>query len=113
MTWTMLVPRKGTEFPWIAKRAAKFIDQLGLNRVTLGCDNEPAVEALAREIAQARQEGRQDSTREATSGREPVPRNRRTHGGTRGWSGQITESCTGASYWRESPACCKDIVLAG
>ena len=59
MTWTMLVPRKGTEFPWIAKRAAKFIDQLGLNRVTLGCDNEPAVEALAREIAQARQEGRQ------------------------------------------------------
>ena len=27
MTWTMLVPRKGTEFPWIAKRAARFIDQ--------------------------------------------------------------------------------------
>ena len=35
MTWAMLVPRKGTEFPWIAKRAAKFIDQLGHNRVTL------------------------------------------------------------------------------
>ena len=34
MTWTMLVPRKGTEFPWIARRAAKFIDQLGHNRVT-------------------------------------------------------------------------------
>ena len=29
MTWAMLVPRKGTEFPWIAKRAAKFFDQLG------------------------------------------------------------------------------------
>ena len=29
-------------FPWIAKRAAKFIDQLGHNRVTLRCDNEPA-----------------------------------------------------------------------
>ena len=29
ITWVMLVPRKGTEFPWIAKRAAKFIDQLG------------------------------------------------------------------------------------
>ena len=28
-TWAMLVPRKGAEFPWIAKRAAKFIDQLG------------------------------------------------------------------------------------
>ena len=44
MTWAMLVP-------------AKFIDQLGPNRVTLRCDNEPAIEALSREIAQARQEG--------------------------------------------------------
>ena len=45
----MLVPRKGTE-----KRAARFIDQLGHNRVTLRCDNEPAIEALAREIAEVR-----------------------------------------------------------
>ena len=59
MTWAMLVPRTGTEFPWIAKRAAKFIDQLGNNRVTLRCDNELAIEALARELAQARQEGSQ------------------------------------------------------
>ena len=59
MTWAMLVPRKGTEFPWIAKRAARFIDQLGHNTVTLRCDNEPAIEAVAREIAQARQEGSQ------------------------------------------------------
>ena len=59
MTWAMLVPRKGAEFPWIAKRAVKFIDQLGHNRVTLRCDTEPAIEALAREIAQARQEGSQ------------------------------------------------------
>ena len=59
MTWAMLVPRKGTEFSWIAKRAARFIDQLGHNTVTLRCDNEPAIEAVAREIAQARQEGSQ------------------------------------------------------
>ena len=59
MTWAMLVPGKGTEFPCIAKRAAKIIDQLGHNRVTLRCDNEPAIEALAREIAQARLEGSQ------------------------------------------------------
>ena len=51
MTWAMLVPRKGKEFPWIAKRAAKSIDQLGHNRVTLRCDNEPAIEALARDCA--------------------------------------------------------------
>ena len=54
MTWAMLVPRKGTEFTWIAKRAAKFIDQLGHNSVTLRCDNEPAIEAPAREVALAR-----------------------------------------------------------
>ena len=53
------VPRKGTEFPCISKRAARFIDQLGHNRVKLKCDNEPAVEALAREIGQARQEASQ------------------------------------------------------
>ena len=59
ITWAMLVPRKGTEFPWLAKRAAEFIEQIGHNRVTLRCDNEPALEAWARQIAQARQEGRQ------------------------------------------------------
>ena len=59
MTWAMLVPRKGTEFPWIAKRAARFIDQLGRNRVTVRCDNELAIEAFPREIAQSRQEGSQ------------------------------------------------------
>ena len=53
MTWAMLVPWEGTEFSWIAKRA-RFIDQL--NRVQLRCDNEPAIEASAREMGQARQE---------------------------------------------------------
>ena len=97
MTCAMLVRRKGTEFHWIAKRAAKFIDRLGHNRVTLRCDNVRATEALAREIAQARQEGSQ-TVPETTSGREPAQRNHRTHGGTRGSSGQNTESCIGASY---------------
>ena len=47
----MLFPRKGPEFPWIAQRAAKFVDQLGHNRVTLRCDNELTIEALVRAIA--------------------------------------------------------------
>ena len=34
-------------------------DQLGHNRVTLRCDNEPAIVALAGEVPQARQEGSQ------------------------------------------------------
>ena len=59
MTWAMLVPRKGTEFSGIAERAAKFIDQLGHNSVTLRCDREPVIEALARELAPARREGSQ------------------------------------------------------
>ena len=67
MTWAMLVPTRDTEFPLIAKRAAKFIDQLRHNRVTLRCDNEPTIEAWAREIGQARQEGSQ-----TVPGRPPV-----------------------------------------
>ena len=39
---------KRNRVPWTAKRAARFIDQLGHNRVTLRCDNEQAIEALAR-----------------------------------------------------------------
>ena len=45
----MLVPRKGTENHPGAKIAVNIIDQLGHNRVTLRCDTEPAIEALARE----------------------------------------------------------------
>ena len=80
MTWAMLVPRKGTEFPWIAKRAAKFIDQLGHNRVTLRCHNEPAIEALAREIAQSRQEGSQTVPERPPPGRKSVQRDHRACG---------------------------------
>ena len=69
MTWAMLVPRKGTEFTRIAKRAARFVDQLGHNRVTLRCDNEPAIEVLAREVGQARQEGSQTVPERPTAGK--------------------------------------------
>ena len=80
ITWTMLVPRIGTEFAWIAKRVAKFIDQLGHNRVTFRCDNEPAIEALARELAQGRQEGSQVLKRELVGGK-PVQLAHRTCSG--------------------------------
>ena len=49
MAWAILVPREGTEFR-IARRAAKFVDHLEDTRVTLRCGNEPAMEALAREM---------------------------------------------------------------
>ena len=93
---------KGTEFPWIAKRAARFIDQLGHNRVTLRCDNEPAIEAVARKshklakkVARLFQRGRQWGTAspmESSSVRWDSCR-----------SGQNTESCVGASRGNQSP----------
>ena len=69
----MLVPRKGTEFPWIAKRAAKFSDQLGHNRVTLGCDNEPMIEGNRTSSSRRKS----DCATETTNGRKPLPRNHR------------------------------------
>ena len=51
MPWAMLAPRKGTEIPWIVKRSAKFIYQLGHNRDTHRRDNELAIQALSREIS--------------------------------------------------------------
>ena len=60
--------KKERNFPWIAKRAARFIDQLGHNRVTLRCDSEPAIEALAREIGTSPPRRESDCARETTSG---------------------------------------------
>ena len=97
MTWALLVPRKRTEYLWIAKRAARFIDQLRHSRVTLRCNNEPAIEALTRKIGQARQEGSQH----------------RACSGTRGRPGQNTKGYAGTLHRGQSPAPRKDTVLVG
>ena len=91
MTWAMLVPRKGTEFSGIAERAAKFIDQLGHNSVTLRCDSEPVIEALARELAPARREESQTVLERTPVGKKTVQCDPRRHGGARGFSDQNTE----------------------
>ena len=101
MMWAMLVPRKGTGIPWIAKRAARFIDQLGHNTVTLRCDNEPAIEAVAREITQARQEGSQ-----TVPERPPVGDSQSNGVIERAVglvAGQNIESCVGASHRNQNP----------
>ena len=113
MTWAMLVLRKGTEFLCIAKRAAKFIDQLGHNRVTLRCDNEPAIEALAREIAQARHEGSQTVPERPPVGESQSNGIIERAAGARCRPGQDIEGCTGSPHRRQSPARRKDIVLVG
>ena len=53
LTLAMAVPGKGNAAPWIAKRVA---DWLGSQTVTLKCDDEPAILALAQEIRRLRRE---------------------------------------------------------
>ena len=56
LTLAMAVPGKGNAAPWIAKRVADWLDWLGSQTVTLKCDNEPAILALAQEIRRLRRE---------------------------------------------------------
>ena len=53
----MAVPGKGNAAPWIAKREVDRLDWLGSQTVTLKCDNEPAILALAQETWRLRREG--------------------------------------------------------
>ena len=81
------------------------------NSVTLRCDNEPAIEALARKIAH--QEGSQ-----TVPERPPVGESQSNviiERAVELVAGQArdTEGCAGASHRDRSPAQHKDIVLAG
>ena len=53
----MGVPGKGTATPWVAKRVAKWIDDLGHKEVSLKFDNEPPIVALAEAIRRERADG--------------------------------------------------------
>ena len=57
LTLAMAVPGKGDAAPWIAKRVADWLDSCGSQTVTLKCDNEAAILALAQEIRRLRREG--------------------------------------------------------
>ena len=114
MTWAMLVPRKGTEFPWIEKRATKFIGQLGHNRVTPRCDNELAFEALARDCT-IRPRRESDCAREIASctGAPQRPESRPTQGCCAGlveFAAYSMNRCGVASTERH---CCKDYTGEG
>ncbi len=53
-TMSMMVPGKGLSAPWVAKRAAKFIDHLGYLETILKCDQEPAIKELQEESVRIR-----------------------------------------------------------
>ena len=57
LTLAMAVPGKGNAAPWIAKSVADWLDWLGSQTVTVKCENEPAILALAQEIRKLRREG--------------------------------------------------------
>ena len=52
----MAIPGKGNATLWIAKRVADWLDDFGSQTVTLKCDKEPAIPALAQEIRRLRRE---------------------------------------------------------
>ena len=56
LTLAIAVPGKGNAAPWISKRVADWLDSLRSQTVTLKCDNEPAILALAQEIQRLRRE---------------------------------------------------------
>ena len=99
----MLVLRKGTEFPRITKKAAKFTDLLGHKRVTLRCGSELAIEALPRDIVQV-------VKREAR----PFLRDRQWEKASPTGSScaRWDLGCAGALHWRQGPAGCEDTVFA-
>ena len=72
--------------------------KLGHNGVTLRCDSELAVDALARGI------GQKNRSRETASWRKPVQRDHRTCSGARCQPGQNTGSCARASHREQNPA---------
>ena len=57
LAMAMAVPGKGNAAPWVAKRLADWMDSLGSAKVTLKCDNEEAIVALAIEARRMRREG--------------------------------------------------------
>ena len=57
LTLAMALRARAIAAPWIAKRVADWLDSLGSQTVTLKCDNEPAILALAQEIWRLRREG--------------------------------------------------------
>eukprot|EP00972_Heterocapsa_arctica_P110496 16267443-Heterocapsa_arctica.AAC.1 len=54
-TLSMAVPSKGEEPTWVPQRCARWIDNLGYQRVTLKTDQERSIRAWARAVARHRE----------------------------------------------------------
>ena len=53
----MLIPEKGTQEPWVARRIAAWLDRLGSVKVTVQGDGEGAMTSLIDQIRRERKEG--------------------------------------------------------
>lgn len=49
-----MVPSKGVEEPWVARRSAAWMNSLGYNKLVLRVDGEASIKALAREVKRVR-----------------------------------------------------------
>ena len=68
MTLAMIVPAKGVAHQWVQERAARWVDSLGYQQVTLRCDQEPAIVALMTSIKENRGDGTQTQIEFAAKG---------------------------------------------
>ena len=53
----MLIPEKGTQERWVARRIASWVDKLGCNTITIRGDTEGAMNSLIDDVRKARKEG--------------------------------------------------------
>lgn len=53
----LAVPRKGGDAAWVARRCARWLDNLGHKRITIKTDQEPSIEAWAQSVRKAAGEG--------------------------------------------------------
>ena len=58
-TMSMIVPCKGDTVKWVVERCAKWIDDLGVAKVVMRCDQEASIESLFKAVRAARGEGSQ------------------------------------------------------
>ena len=96
MAWAMLVPRKGKQ-NFTGSRGDQQNSLISLGTTELHSDATAKFDrGVGKGSCTSSPRRKPDCDRKTTGGRELVHRNHRTHGGTRGWPGQNTQSCIGA-----------------
>ena len=112
MTWAMLVPRKGTEFPDCKREQRSSSTSLGTTESRSGA-------TTSRRLRHCRGKSHKLAKMEARPSRRDHQWVKASPMGSSNvqwdscWQGQNTEGRAGASHWDQGPARRKDTLLAG